>query len=211
MTTVVLVRHGQSLGNAYSMFLGHTDLGLSPVGKRQAEEVAAYLDRYSFDRLYASDLLRAVETATPTALRQKLTVETDEALREIYAGEWEKRTVDDIRDRYPEAYRIWSHDIGHATPTGGESVCALSRRIFAAFDRIVADNPDKTVLVVTHGTPIRLLTCRFLLRDVSFAATVPFAPNASVTTVTVDCGRYTLSETGYDGFLSDKTNFTGHF
>ena len=209
MTTVILVRHGQSLGNAYPMFLGHTDLGLSPVGIRQAEEVAAYLDRYAIDRIYASDLSRAVETAAPIAARRKLTVETDKELREIYAGEWEKRTSADIRERYPEAYRLWAEDIGHATPTGGESVETLSRRIFAAFDRIVAENPDKTVLVVTHGTPIRLLTCRFRERDISFAQTVPFAPNASVTAVAVDDGRYTLLEVGENGFLGEKTSFTG--
>ncbi len=203
MTTVVLLRHGQSLGNIYSVFLGHTDLGLTDLGRRQAEKAAVYLDRYKFDAIYTSDLLRTTETAAPVALRQGLTPKEESDLREVYAGVWEKLGFEEIKRRFPETYAIWKNDIGHATPTGGESVLAMAERVYLAFDRIVKENEGKTVLIVTHATPVRLLTCRFLRRDPSFAGTVSWSPNASITAVTVDGDSYNILLRGEDSFLGE--------
>ncbi len=203
MTTVVLLRHGQSLGNIYSVFLGHTDLGLTDLGRRQAEKAAVYLDRYRFDAIYSSDLLRTRETAAPVAERQGLPVREDSDFREVYAGAWEKLGFEEIKRRFPRTYAIWKNDIGHATPTGGESVLAMAERVYAAFDRVVKENEGKTVLIVTHATPVRLLTCRFLRRDPSFAGTVPWSPNASVTAVTVDENGYTILSRGEASYLGE--------
>ena len=206
MTKVILVRHGQSMGNLYSLFLGHTDLGLSPLGKQQAEKVADYLAAWPIDKIYSSDLIRAEDTVRPLAERKKLEIIPVQDLREIYAGEWEKRSYDELSELYPEAYAIFRNDIGRAVPTGGESVLWLSRRVYRAFDRIVAENDGKTVVIATHATPIRLLSCRFLGRDPAFAGTVRCVPNASVTVVDVDAGHYTVEQTGYDAFLGDNAS-----
>ena len=76
-TTVVLVRHGQSQGNLKDLFLGHTDLPLTPLGLSQAALASVYLDRYKFDAIVSSDLTRAMQTAAPTAARQGLTIDID--------------------------------------------------------------------------------------------------------------------------------------
>ncbi len=203
-TTVVLLRHGQSIGNLYHLFLGHCDLSLSDLGLQQAEEAAVYLDKYRFDAVYASDLCRATETARPTALRQGREVIPCEGFREIDGGRWEQCAFEEIGERFKKDYTVWKTDIGMACPTGGESVLALAARVYESFDRLVSENEGKTILIATHATPIRVLKCRFLERSPEMASTVPWAPNASVTAVTVEDGAYTILEDGYDGFLADK-------
>lgn len=66
-TKVILVRHGQSLGNAKRVLLGHTDLDLSELGYRQAEATAEALKDEKIDVVYSSDLKRAMSTAVPHA------------------------------------------------------------------------------------------------------------------------------------------------
>ncbi len=201
-TTVVLARHGQSIGNLYHLFLGHSDLPLSELGEQQAECLGAYLDKYRFDAIYASDLSRAMATAAPTARRQKLTVIPEKGMREIFAAEWEQRSFEEIAERYKKAYRTWISDIGMACPTGGESVLELAARVYRTFDRIVEENEGKTILIATHATPIRLLKCRFLARSPEMAGTVKWAPNASVTVVEVEDGAYRILEDGEDCYLA---------
>ena len=203
-TTVVLLRHGQSIGNLYHVFLGHSDLSLSPLGEKQAALCAAYLSKFRFDAIYTSDLCRAAETARPTAEEQGLSLIPCEELREIYAGKWENRRFEELAETYKKSYKTWLTDIGMACPDGGESVLALAKRIYRAFDRIVSENEGKTVLIATHATPIRLLKCRFIGRSPEMASTVSWVPNASVSVVEVENGGYTILEDGYDGFLETE-------
>ena len=70
MTTLIFVRHGESLANLQNLFAGHYDIPLTELGHTQAERTAQYLDRYHIDHIYASDLQRAYQTAEHTAARQ---------------------------------------------------------------------------------------------------------------------------------------------
>ena len=66
-TTLILVRHGQSIGNATRVYLGHTNLGLTERGKMQAQLTAERLRDEKIDAIYSSDLKRAHDTAMPHA------------------------------------------------------------------------------------------------------------------------------------------------
>ena len=59
---VIMVRHGESLGNAEGFFAGQTDIPLTPLGQRQAERTAEYLRDRKIDRIYSSDLIRSMQT-----------------------------------------------------------------------------------------------------------------------------------------------------
>ncbi len=202
-TTVLLVRHGQSLGNLTERFLGHTDLDLSPLGVQQAELLGEYLKDRPIDAAEASDLIRAYHTAVAALRYHGITPKKNAGFREIYAGAWENMRFDDIAATYPDGWQIWRTDIGHACPVDGESVAALAERIYAAFDGLVARYAGKTVLVGTHATPIRLLKCRALGIPVADAARVPWAPNASLTEITAERGVLTLVRDGEDAYLGD--------
>ena len=204
MTTVLLIRHGQSVTNISQVFTGHYDVPLSPLGQEQARRTAAYLHaNYRVDAVYASDLMRAMQTAQPTAETFGLEIRPDFGLREISAGEWERMPFTQIEREYPEVYACWRHDIGRCTCPGGESVAHLFDRVQAAVDRIAAVHPDQTVAIFTHATPIRALQCRWQGGAVQDMRDISFVPNASVTAAQGENGVYRLIAVGECGFLND--------
>ena len=86
---VYFVRHGQSLGNAERVLLGHCDLDLSPLGVQQAKLTAEAMKDFPIDIIYSSDLLRAYNTAKPHADLRGISVIPDKCFRECYLGDWE--------------------------------------------------------------------------------------------------------------------------
>ena len=124
MTRIIAVRHAQSEGNLAHFCCGHTDISLTPMGMRQAEETARFLDAYPLDRIYSSDLLRVVMTARPTAERRGMEIIRDIGLREINVGDWEGMPHSEL-DRCDPAREAWHHDFVNAACPGGESVREL--------------------------------------------------------------------------------------
>ena len=94
-THVLLIRHGQSRGNAEGRFGGHTDTPLSARGRRQAEALAKTLAREKFSAIYSSDLKRAVQTAEPLARVTRAKLITSDAFRERSVGVMEGLTFEE--------------------------------------------------------------------------------------------------------------------
>ena len=122
MTTLYFVRHGESRANVETVFTGQTDVPLSDRGMRQAEELKERLLSLRPDAFFSSDLLRAVQTVTPTAEALGLAVRPEKGLREIDGGLWEGKHIGEIARAYPEDYARWTENIGLARCTGGESL-----------------------------------------------------------------------------------------
>ena len=203
MTRIIIVRHGQSEANAKCAFAGHTDFELSTLGIKQANATAKYVvEKYSIDKIYTSDLSRAYGTALPISEMSGLPLITNSELREIFAGKWEGGKFDTLVEKYSEDYSVWLKDIGNARPTDGESVKEMSERVRRAVTEIAEENDGRTVVIVSHGTPIRSLVSLFNGKDVSEMKNIPWVTNASVTEVEYKDGAFTLIATGVDGHLS---------
>ena len=204
MTTLLLVRHGQSQANLNRTFAGQTNPDLTELGKNQAETLANYLAaHYKIDKIYSSDLIRARHTAAPTARKLGLPITLRKQLREIDAGEWEGKSFDDLCRDYTESYTIWRQDIGHAVCPGGETVADLSDRIHKELMRICRRNEGKTILVTTHATPIRAVQTLCEKGHICFASQIPWTPNASLTRCEYRDGKLHLLEVGFDDYLTD--------
>ncbi len=156
--TFVLLRHGETPLTPQKRFSGSggSDPSLSPVGREQAEKVAASLARRgTVEAIVASPLARTRETAGIVAARLGLEVAVDEGLRETDFGAWEGLTFGEVRERYPDDLDAWLA-APDAEPTGGgESFAATGARIAATRDRLVAAHAGRTVLLVSHVTPIK--------------------------------------------------------
>ena len=139
MTTLLLVRHGETDWNADGRLQGHTDRPLSEFGRRQARQLAEELADEELDAIYASDLSRARETAEIVGARLGLAVDLDPDLREKDWGSWEGLTTVE-RERVEFA---------------GETTQAHEKRILGALRRIADRHPGGQVLVVTHGGSMR--------------------------------------------------------
>ncbi|MFF1767292.1 bifunctional RNase H/acid phosphatase [Streptomyces sp. NPDC058249] len=156
--TFVLLRHGETLLTPQKRFSGSggSDPALSDVGREQAERVAAALAaRGTIQAILASPLTRTRETAGAVAARLGLDVVIEDGLRETDFGAWEGLTFAEVRERYPDDLNAWLAS-PKAEPTGGgESFAATARRIAATRDKLVAAYAGRTVLLVSHVTPIK--------------------------------------------------------
>ena len=197
---VYFIRHGQSVGNRDQIFLGHTDMPLSELGREQARLAGEYIKKTGIvpDAVYASPLSRAYETAV-LASGCAAPIPSDD-LREIYAGVWEGMHYDEIIEKYNDDFSVWFTDLGNAKPTGGESVLALSERVVNEILRIAAENEGKTVLIGSHATPVRMLEAYARGLSISEAHTVPWAPNASLSAYLCEGRTVTPLFYGYDAY-----------
>jgi ribonuclease H / adenosylcobalamin/alpha-ribazole phosphatase len=155
-TLIHLLRHGQTEHTPERRFSGSSDLPLSELGRAEARAAAKHLADRGIDVVVSSPLQRCRETAQAAADVLGLPVEIDEDLRELDFGEWEGLTGDEVRARSPLAYRRWWGATDVRAP-GGESVADVSARVARARRRILERHAGKTVLVVSHVTPIKLL------------------------------------------------------
>lgn len=156
--TFVLLRHGETPLTPQKRFSGSggTDPSLSAVGREQAERAAVALAaRGTIQHILASPLTRTRQTAAAVAERLGIEVTVEDGLIETDFGAWEGLTFGEVRERYPDDLTTWLSD-PEAEPTGGgESFAATATRIAATRDKLVAAYAGRTVLLVTHVTPIK--------------------------------------------------------
>ncbi|WP_053699227.1 bifunctional RNase H/acid phosphatase [Streptomyces sp. NRRL F-5755] len=158
-TTLVLLRHGETALTPQKRFSGSggSDPELSPAGHRQAEAVAAALAaRGTVQAVVSSPLKRCRQTAETVAARLGLDVRVDEGLRETDFGAWEGLTFAEVQERHPQDLAAWLGS-AKAAPTGGESFAAVARRVAVCRDKLLARYAGRTVLLVTHVTPVKTL------------------------------------------------------
>ncbi|MGV9270342.1 bifunctional RNase H/acid phosphatase [Kitasatospora sp. NPDC003701] len=159
-TTFVLLRHGETHLTPEKRFSGSggSDPELSEKGRWQADRAAeALAARGSVQAVVSSPMLRTRQTAETVAARLGLEVRYEDGLREVDFGAWEGLTFAEVQERHPEDLNAWLGS-AKAKPTGGgESFTALTHRIGVARDKILARHHGRTVLVVSHVSPIKTL------------------------------------------------------
>ncbi len=204
-TKIFLVRHGESLGNAARRILGHTDLDLSELGYAQAESTAKALANEKIDVVYSSDLMRAMNTAAPHARIRGLTVVPDRNLREMYVGEWEGKSVSDVKEQYGTMYdEQWRGGFGTFVFPGGEGTQEAAERFYGAMKDIADKNSGKAVLVAAHAAVIRAFWAKISgIKPEDIAASLDFPTNASYSVLEYEGGAFCPLEFSVDGHLAE--------
>lgn len=158
-STVVVVRHGETDWNREGRFQGWGAVGLNDRGRRQARALGRHLaETYELDRVLASDLRRARETA---ALLREAGVAPEPAFeatwRERGLGIYQGLTYDDLYGEHPE-FDPSNGLIGlESRPEGGESLLDLYRRVRDGWTELCDGAEGETVLLVTHGGPLHVI------------------------------------------------------
>lgn len=203
MTTIYLLRHGQSIANLNGVFVGQTDVPLTELGEKQAEKAGEFLNQFDIDVIFASPLKRAFDTAKPISRFKNVPINPVADLKEIYGGKWENSLFAEIKNISAEDYAVWMNDIGNSRCTDGESVAELYDRITSAILKIVKKNEGKAICIATHATPIRVFECFAMGKDASYAKNVEWAPNASVTAFTYDGKNFNQLFRSENSYLND--------
>lgn len=161
-TNVLLIRHGQSKGNAERRFGGHTATPLSARGHRQAELTARTLKSESLTAIYSSDLARAIETARPLSNLTGLPIHGTNAFRERSVGVMEGLTFEAAAQQHPEQYAaLLRRDFEHVL-TGGESYRQLLDRARHKLDDIIEQNRGGKIAVFSHTGTICILALHLM-------------------------------------------------
>jgi ribonuclease H / adenosylcobalamin/alpha-ribazole phosphatase len=154
-TRILLLRHGQTELSLQRRYSGRGNPALTDLGRRQAEAAADYIARRGgIAAVITSPLQRAYDTAAAAAKALKVDVVVDDDLIETDFGAWEGLTFAEAAERDPEVHPNWLRDTT-VSPPGGESFASVQERVRRVCDRIVAEFGGKTVLVVSHVTPIK--------------------------------------------------------
>ena len=151
MTELILVRHGETAWNAEQRIQGHLDAPLNDIGLAQAKAVGERFRGQAVDALICSDLSRAMQTMQPIAVACGLPVQPDARLRERHLGVLQGMLYDDAQREMPEtldAFRLRHVD---APIEGGETLRQFAKRVIDVLNELVAAQPDKRIVVVTHG------------------------------------------------------------
>ena len=161
-THVLLIRHGQSEGNAERRFGGHTATPLSARGRKQAHATAQALKDDQLTAIYSSDLARAVETARPLARLTGLPIDTTEAFRERSVGVMEGLTFEDAAQRHPEEYAaLLRRDFEHVL-NGGESYRQLLDRARNKLDEVIEQHKGGRIAVFSHTGTICIMALHLM-------------------------------------------------
>ena len=156
-TAMLLLRHGQTALSVEKRFSGVGDPELTALGLAQAEAAATGLAaRGGIDAVVSSPLRRARATADAVAAACGVAVTEVEGLRETDFGDWDGYTFDEVRQKWPTEMSAWLASTDVAPPFG-ESFETTSRRVRRARDEVLRTFPGKTVVVVSHVTPIKTL------------------------------------------------------
>jgi broad specificity phosphatase PhoE len=165
MTRIYLVRHGTTEWNREEIFRGRVDCALNETGRFEAQAVAAYLRGVEIEKIYTSPLSRAAETARAIAADRGSQIIPDPAFIDLDFGEWQGLPLKVVREKFPDLYRTWRERPQDVTFPGGESLVQVRARAWEGLLRVVRDDPEKTVLIVSHRVITKVLICASLSLD----------------------------------------------
>ena len=191
MTRIILTRHGQTLWNIEGRVQGSLDSPLTEKGILQARSLALRLKGEGIKHIYSSDSQRAMGTAEE--IRRELGLEklsSNPALREFSFGDWEGCIWQDLRETYPDIFKIWDSEPHLVTTPGGENMELVLKRAWKFLEQIIKIHSGETVCLVTHGLTLKLLVTKALGFDVHEWAKTPWQHNTALNILEVEGERW---------------------
>lgn len=155
MTKLILMRHGQTDWSIKKRYCSFTDIDINDEGKKQAERLCCKLHKEKIHRVYSSDAKRALNFAR--IVFKGLPVEKIPELREMNFGIFEGLTYQEIMEKYPEIYTKWLSNPFNTIIPKGEGVNELEKKIKRFLRKIISLNINKTIAIVTHAGPIKII------------------------------------------------------
>lgn len=201
MTSLYLIRHGETKWNREGRFQGWLDSSLTSEGRGHADANGQLLAGLSVSSIWASPLGRVRETVAGITRHVDVAPRFDDRLKECNVGEWEGQTIDAVRERDPDAWRTRADDLFNHRPPGGESLKDVEDRVAPFLRSILPLDADRVpapdrLAIVSHG-----LMTRVILRVVLGAHAVDVA-HASTPNDGVYCVEWEVGQGGATPRLS---------
>lgn len=179
---IYLIRHGESILNGENRIQGQSDPALSPAGIRQVEILTKSLSKDKYEFIYCSELLRAKQTAEVISVHLGLPISFHKDLAEIYLGEWEGKTPDEVNLEYSESYKKWRKNPTKTLIPGAENIPEFRKRINSVFKKILKSHKeDDNVIIVSHAGTITAIIAYILKGNFNKLITSMSLTNTGIT------------------------------
>ena len=156
-TRIIAIRHGETAWNVDTRLQGHLDIALNNNGLWQAGQVARSLADEDVKAIYASDLLRAWQTAHAIAQATDAPLTADVGLRERGFGSFQGKTYAEIESLWPEASQLWRKRDPEWAPPGAESLSTMRERVQTTVNALAQQHMGDQIVLVAHGGVMDIL------------------------------------------------------
>ncbi|MFD8740355.1 histidine phosphatase family protein [Streptomyces sp. NPDC059618] len=192
-TTLLLVRHGQTVWHAENRYAGVSDVGLTEEGRAQAEALGRWAAAHPVDAIWTSTMSRAFATAEPACRALGLVPHREPGLRECDFGVLEGRTLAEFERENPVRAKAYRADpVSYPFPEAEDPRTAAARGT-RALRRAADAHPGRRVLVVAHNTLLRLVLCKALSVPLGeYRRVLPGLRNGAVTELRMEDGAAAL-------------------
>jgi len=182
-----LVRHAETIWHADDRYSGKAEISLTANGIKQSFQLANWAKAQNIDAIYTSELSRAIITAQPSARLLNLVPIVDSNLNELNYGKIEGLTKAEFKNKFPDVWEKFQVSPADTVfPSGESGSDALNRALKFILD-LLQKKDISEVLLVSHGTLIRLILTYFLDKDLNkYRSLFPVINNIGITTFTLE-------------------------
>jgi broad specificity phosphatase PhoE len=199
MTTIMLIRHGDTDWNVEEIFRGRVDVELNEIGVKQAELLAKHLTDERIVAIYSSPLKRALKTAETIAKPHSIDATIAPELIDFDYGEWQGLSHDTVKEKYKALYDEWLNNPHLVKMPKGESLDDVRERAFSLVEKVVAQH-EGTVALVSHRVVGKVVICALLGLDNSHFWNIRL-DTCGVTTFVYEKNRFVLIQHNDTSFL----------
>lgn len=194
MLRIYFVRHGETVWNTKKIFQGKLNSPLTETGVEQAKKLSEFLKDVNFDKVYSSPLQRAMDTTNLIIGNRPLDIIPIEELQEINMGNVEGIPRADFEKNFPQAYfNFWNNALEYdPSEFQGENYHDLLKRVNIGLNKLVTENENKTILVVSHGVTLKAIFNIINKKGIEEFSKQEVPANTSTTIVEVENGNFEI-------------------
>ncbi|WP_141430636.1 histidine phosphatase family protein [Bacillus sp. 03113] len=204
MLRLFITRHGETVWNTQKKLQGWKDSDLTEKGIKNALSLGNRLKDIEFQSIYSSPSKRTLMTAKLILGDRKQPILKDDNLREMNLGDWEGLTHDFLQKNDPEDYHAFWNTPHLYIPKSGEGFYQLLERVKDIFRRIVSENDNGNILVVTHTISIKALLSYCKKLPLENLWSPPFIHDTSLTIIEIKDGNIEIILEGDAAHRNDE-------
>lgn len=162
VTTILLVRHGETAWNRRRIFRGTRDVPLNQNGRAQADLLGERLRSRRIDAAHSSPLGRARETAERALAHHELEIAPEASLIDFDYGDWTGLEEEEVSRRWPDLFAAWGSNPESVRAPKGDTLREVADRVFECMEELAASHAGQTMALFAHRVVNKLLMLRAL-------------------------------------------------
>ncbi|WP_297432141.1 histidine phosphatase family protein [uncultured Cetobacterium sp.] len=194
MLRIYFVRHGETVWNTLKIFQGRSNSPLTEVGVEQAKKLSQYLNNIDFKKVYSSPQDRALQTTKLLLGDKNMEITTIDEFQEINMGKVEGIPREEFEKNYPiEYHNFWNNAMEYnPSAYNGESYEEILDRVKLGLERLVKENNNGNILVISHGVTLKAIFNIINEKGIDEFSKQPVPENTSTTIVEYDSNRFKI-------------------